>query len=206
MKHARSAAVVLMAVLVVMLPGVAHADIRTHSDPAGDVQYYLNSDPSNIPPPVAAPTRTHGDITVVRITNGTSTVRVVVYFRSLPRAGQFHGHVFRFVTGTFERKLQIAAGPEAPRGWTGKSDMFTTSGNRVACGMTHLLDYSHRRLILNVPRSCLNHPAFIKVGVGTIMLANDRTYFDDGFLTGGTMGVQAPRPTWRPTLGPTVAR
>jgi len=202
MKRIRSSAVALMAVLVALLPGVANADLLTHTDPAGDVRYYVNSDPSNVPPPVAAPTRTHGDITVVRITNGTSTVRVVVYFRSLPRAGQFHGHVFRFVTGNFERKVQIAAGPEAPRGWTGKSDMFTTSGNAVACGMTHVLDYSHRRLILNVPRSCLGNPAFIKTGAGTVMLANDRTYFDDGFRSGGDMGGTA----LRPTLGPTVAR
>lgn len=206
MKVSRSAAVVLTAVLVALVPGLAHADLRTYSDPAGDVQYYVNSDPTNVPPPVAAPTRTNGDITVVRVTNGTSAVRVVAYFRALPRAGQFHGHVFRFVTGTFERKLQIAAGPESPLGWTGKTDMFTTSGRRVSCGTTHLLDYAHRRLILNVPRSCLNNPAFIKVGVATVMLAGDKTYFDDGFRTGGDIGVFSPKPAIRPTLGPTVAR
>lgn len=202
MKIIRSAAVVLAAFLLALVPALANADARTHYDAAGDVQYFVNSDPSNVPPPIAAPSRAHGDITAFRVTNGTSSIRVVVYFRSLGRANQFHGHVFRFVNGTLERKVQVAAGP-SPLGWSGQSEMSTTSGNRVSCsGMNHQLDYTRERLILNVPSSCLGRPAYIRVGTGTYMLVNDKTYFDDGYRTRGDMGVTA----LKPTLGPRVAR
>lgn len=202
MTGVRGAVAALTAALLILAPGLANADTRTHADAAGDVQYLVNTDPENIPPPVAVPARTVGDITVVRLVHGTTTVRVVARYRSLPRAGQFHGHVFRFVTGRLVRKAQIAAGPEAPRGWTGLAEMFTAAGNPVACRMNHLLDYPNRRLVLNVPRTCLRNPVSVRVGVGTVVLAGDRTYFDDGYRTGGTMGMAE----LRPTLGPFVRR
>lgn len=198
-----SSVVVLAAALVALAPGLAHADVRARTDPRGDVQYLLNSDPSSVPPPVAAPARTQGDISVVRVTHGPETVRVVIYFRALARAGQSHGHVFRFASGNFQRKVQIAAGPEAPRGWKGYSEMFTTSDRLATCrGLTHQVDYTHRRVVLNVPRTCLRTPAAVKVGAGTVVLANSRTYFDDGYQAAGTMGLAA----LRPTLGPAVPR
>lgn len=203
MRVIRSAALVLTAVLLVQVPGLASADVRKHTDPATDVQYYVNTDPSDVPPPKPVPDREHGDITVVRVANDASNVRVVVYFRALRRTGQFHGHVFRFVAGTVERRAQITAGPDERHGWTGDAQLSTTSGRTITCrAMTHTIDYAHRQLTLKVPRHCLNNPASVRVGVGTVMLAGKRTYFDDGFRTRGTMGGVA----LKPTLGPAVSR
>jgi len=202
LKVIRSAALALTAVSL-LLATSARADVRQHSDPTGDVQFFVNSDPSDVPPPTAVPKRAHGDITVVRVANDTSTVRVVVSFRTLGRSGQFHGHVFRLLAGSFARNVQITAGPEEKSGWNGDAQMSTTSGKPVRCrAMTHQIDYPNDRVILRVPSSCLRYPASVRVGAGTVMLANERTYFDDGYKARGDMGMAA----LRPTLGPAVVR
>jgi len=184
MKVIRSAAVVLTAVLVVLLPGASYADTLLRADPAGDVQYLPTSSEEEVDP-VLAPARTIGDITQVKVTHEGTAVRVVTYFRALPKAGQFHAHEFRFVTASLERTVSLSAGP-APVGWAGRARMFTKSGNDVTCKyLAHLLDYAHNRTILTVPRKCLNFPGAVKVGSGTYMLAGDRVYFDDGYLNAG---------------------
>ena len=203
MKVIRCAELVLVAVLVALVPGLADADARRSSDAVGDVQYFVNTDPTTVPPPVSAGTRNVGDIKAVRVGHSSTKVRVTIYFRSLPRSGQFHGHVFRFVSGGFERKAQVTAGPGEAHGWKGDALIATPSDKPVTCrGMKHRIDYAHAQVILSVPSSCLRHPRSVRVGAGTVVLAGDRTYFDDGYANRGDMGNGA----FRPTLGPSVKR
>lgn len=202
-KVIQCAAVVLIALLVALLPTLAGADARRSSDATADVQYYVNTDPSNVPPPVSAGLRNLGDIKAVRVGLSSTKVRVTLFFRSLSPSGQFQGHVFRFVAGGLVRKAQITAGPEEAHAWKGDALITTSSDRPVVCrGMKHRIDYAHEQVVLSVPSSCLRHPRSVRVGAGTVVLDRDRTYFDDGYRNRGEMGMSA----LTPTLGPAVSR
>lgn len=184
MKLARTAVAVAAAALVVLVPSAANAASLLRTDTVGDVQTVTLDDQGNFSgDPVVVPTRTIGDITKTRITHSTTTVRVEMYYRALPKAGFINVHQFRFVTDELEREVSVVAGKG---NWAGQSTMYTKAGNEYPCStLRHLVDYTNKRVIVNVPRSCLSNPKFVKAGVGFAAFSGDTMWFDDGQVNAG---------------------
>lgn len=184
MKLARTTAAVAAAAAVVLLPSAANAASLLRTDTVGDVQVITVDDTGNtVGDPVVVPTRTIGDVTKTRITHSSTSVRVEMYYKALPKSGSYNDHEFRFVTNKTERDVSVEAGTGA---WAGKSSMYTKSGNKVSCTtLKHLIDYPNHRVILTVPRSCLGNPTFVKVGGGFVAVAGNKIYLDDGQLNAG---------------------
>lgn len=184
MKLARTAAAVAAAALIVLLPSSANAASLLRADTVGDVQLITLDDSGNpTGDPVVMPDRTIGDVTKTRITHGSTSVRVEMYYRSLPKAGSYNDHEFRFVTSKLERTVSVEAGTG---NWAGKATMYYKSGSKYSCsGLKFLIDYPNHRVILTVPRTCLGNPTFVKVGSGFIAVAGTKLYLDDAQLNAG---------------------
>lgn len=183
MKLARTTAAAAVAAAVMLMPSAADAASLLRTDPVGDVQSFLLSDPSDNPTPTPEPTRTIGDVYKSRITHTDTTVRVEVYYQALPKAGLYNDHEFRFKTSKLERDLSIQAGQGD---WAGDASMYYASGSDYTCkGLKFLIDYPNKRVIVNVPRACLGNPSFVKVGFGFASLTKDKIYFDDGQMEAG---------------------
>lgn len=199
MKLGRSAFAATAAVFVVLLPSSAHADSLLRVDATQDVQTVVLDDQGEFSgDPVVVPSRTIGDITKTRITHDSTRVRVLMYYRSLPRYGFINLHEFRFLTSELERSVEVVAGSG---NWTGESALYTKAGNEWPCpGLTHVIDYTNKLVVVNVPRSCLSNPSFVKVGAGMMAVSSsgDRIWFDDAQLNAGN--------TPKLTLSPGVFR
>lgn len=178
MRLVRLSAAIAVAAAVLLVPVAASADSTLRTDPVGDVQSFRLEDQSEIPTPTAEPLRTIGDIYKGRITHSTTSVRVEVYYRALPKSGLFNLHQFRFKTSKLTRDLSIGAGAG---GWAGEATMYYASGTEYPCrGLRFLIDYPNKRVIANVPRACLGNPSFVKVGFGFASYTQDKVYLDDG--------------------------
>lgn len=173
---------VLAATALLALPTAAHADSAVGLDARGDVQYVTSTDTSTV---VAAPDRTQGDISAVKITHGTNNVRVLLRFRELNRSG-FIEHDYLFRTANRVRILSI----EAKAGsWNGRATMRNGHGIKVRCSVTRTIDYAANTVLVVVPRSCLGDPRWVRVGAGTITSYDgSKIFFDDGGRPAGPLG------------------
>lgn len=173
---------VLAATALLALPTAAHADSAVGLDAKGDVQYVTSADTSTA---VAAPDRTQGDISAVKITHGANKVRVLLRFRELNRAG-FIEHDFYFRTASRVRTLSV----ESETGsWSGRATMRNGRGTKVRCNLTRTIDYSANTVLVVVPRTCLGDPRWVRVGAGTISTYDgSKIFYDDGGRPAGPLG------------------
>lgn len=184
MKLARTTTAIAAAALFTLVPLAAQADNLVHTDAIGDVQAATvdeNGDPTS--DPVTVPDRTIGDITKVRTEHNATNVRVEMYFRALPKAGSINDHEFRFVTNELERDVSIVAGTGH---WAGVATMYKMDGNEYPCKtLRFFIDYPNKRVIVNVPRSCLSYPKFVKFGAGFAAISGNKIWIDDSRTTAG---------------------
>lgn len=195
----RFAVPAIAATFVMLTPSAASAAALTRYDNQQDVSK-LVSDP-NTGDPVSnevVPTRTLGDIKSTRVSFSADTVRVSASFRALAKVGGTHVHIIRLVTTKLERNVTVVAQSGM---WAGGSLLVTKSGKPLECkGLTHALDYTNKRVIVNVPRSCLGNPGAVRMGFGTAIMASDTvTYLDDALKKGPSNDEDL-------TLGPKVFR
>lgn len=187
--------VVLTVGAVLALPTAAHADTSPSVDAHGDVQS-IPIDGDDTASPAAAPNRAQGDITGVKVTHATNTVRVLVRFRELNRTGPLHSHQFLFKTATRKRWVSLDAGTGH---WAGKPTTYNGSGTKVRCAVSRTIDYNKNTVLVVVPRSCLGKPRWVRAGAGTITTYSDKLYYDDGFAPNGSFDDEL-------VLGPRVYR
>lgn len=194
MKLARTIVVLTVSALLA-LPTAAHADSSTHVDTSSDVQS-LPIDGTDTTSPTAVPDRTQGDITSVRVTHATNTVRVLLHFRELNRSGPIQSHQFLFKTATRKRWVSLDAGPGH---WGGKPTTYNGSGTKVRCAVSRTINYDKNTVLVVVPRSCLGKPRWVRAGAGSITTDSDKMYYDDGFAATGSFADEL-------VLGPRVYR
>ena len=148
-------------------------------DPAGDVAYQGGLESDN---PVVVPGRAIGDIRGTNVVHDDHRLHVAVYFRALPTAGIRNTYRVRLKTPEVATQLKIVA---VEGRWRGSASFWDASGNEVHCpDLRYLIEYSHKRLVVDVPRTCLSNPAFAKVGVGAFFAGPRGTWFDDAYSTG----------------------
>jgi hypothetical protein len=184
MKLVRSALTVSAVALVSLMPAAAHADTVGHTDPSGDVRSVQVDGSGNVPDTTstAEASKTLGDVTRVVVSHRSSSIRVLMRFRSLSRAGFVQVHEFQFVTPTRSRIVYVVARPGQ---WGGTASMRRMDGRQVACSLTRKIDYVHHTVLVVVPRSCLGRPSRVKVGSATIIGYGSKYYYDDARRAGG---------------------
>lgn len=179
----RSAALV-GALALVLLPtaAVGRGHASRHLDQVGDVAYFLYD--GNHAIPVVDPNRTIGDIRGLHAAHLSTVVHVAMYVRSLPRAGIKNEYEFTFKSPGLEnfRNLRIVA---RPGNWAGYPFLTNYSGKKISCpGLRYLIEYSHKRVVVDVPRSCLGSPEYVRVAAQDLYFVSDRVWVDDAQFPG----------------------
>lgn len=194
MKFVRPLLVAGFAAVLALQPTSANADTVGHGDASGDVRSLtLDSDFDPDNPSAAEPNRAIGDVTRVRVTHATNTVRVQMRYRALNRVGFGHQHQFQFVTPSRQRYVFVDA---APGRWGGKATMRTLRGTKVSCRVSHKIDYVNDTVLVVVPRSCLGRPNVVKVGSGTLTGYGSKIFFDDARRVGGELNQRFAFSPW----------
>lgn len=169
----------LTGAVLLALAGPAVAGVFHQGDPAGDVAYQGALESDN---PVIVPGRTIGDIRGTNVIYSGLTLHVAAYFRALPSAGIRNVYRLRLKTPEVARQLTIVA---VDGRWRGSASFLDAAGHKASCpGLKYVIEYSHRRLVVDVPRACLSNPTFARVGVGTYFTGPRGTFFDDAYSTG----------------------
>jgi hypothetical protein len=192
----RAVPALLLSVLLsggtVALAAPAHADRWTYDDAAGDVTHTVVTETSvSI---VTAPDQVNGDIVQVAVDHRRTKVIVAIRTRSA-LVGQFAASVDLRTRG----HMFLLTSMRMP-GFGGTELMdFKSHGDdpTVRCsGLKRKLSADRTTIRLSVPRSCLDDPRWVRVGVSlsTSSLFTEEMYDDDGLKTGmtlaGTIGFQ----------------
>jgi len=180
------------------------ADVVTHYDAWKDIRSGSLSGPDES----TAPNRLIGDITRTRITHQGSIVRVATYYRALPREGRLNTHHIRIKTPKVERFIRIDASPGS---WAGTltltkpastarlSESQPADETATCSGIRYVIEYSHNRVVVEIPRSCLRYPDFVRAGSRFYSKNATREFYDDAFDV-------RSEPLDAATLGPAVHR
>lgn len=164
MKLAELAATATVASCAALMPSVASADSHLHVDATSDVVRYDSRDS----PPTAVPDRTEGDIRSIRVTHLDRTLRVALNFRQLSRTGIRKDATLRIRTDQGLREIRIYATSAT---WRGGHDIADGRRYEVSCkGLTHSWDYERNKLLVVVPRRCLESPHWVRVAARITML------------------------------------
>jgi hypothetical protein len=179
----------------VAVPSAVNAGELGHNDSWKDVQVYNPSDGVGPDLALPAPERTIGDITGIHIGHNRYAVHVVVYFRALPHPEGTDQFQFRLRTPDLAAALRITA---KPGDFHGTSTFTNAHGNQILCSrLRYVVDYSHKRVWINVPRGCIMRPTWVQVGMQTLVsthpgdTATNRLYVDDA-LTSKDLDDYAP--------------
>lgn len=171
MKLPRSVVVAAVAA-VVLVPSAAHADSYKQVDAVGDVQSSPMSGSVAFTP---TPDRVTGDVTYTKITHRARVIKVKIAFRDLDRAGP-NAQFMRFKSNRLNREVGLLAYPGT---WRGKAAMSTFSDKKVSCNLRHDIDYVANTVVVNVPRSCLGNPRWVRVAIGSATYDETTIYADD---------------------------
>jgi hypothetical protein len=166
---------------------VAHAETWRHSDAAGDALVTRYDDDGELTQPEVDPQELRGDLTNVRVTYGTWSLRVAATVRSKEIAWQdltvtvvsSRGYTYRILVEYFiERTLVISR-----NGYRYRCDGLAAT--RTPAGY-----------VVTVPRSCFDDAYRVRVGIqtysGTDGGDGDQQTYDD-FLRTGTYTKDKPR-------------
>lgn len=167
-------------VVVVLTPSGARADEYHRYDRWKDI---VSSSTADEPGPnfdVPAPDRTIGDITQLRIDHRSTVVHLAAYFRALPRAGEYNRFQIEFQTGSVNRVLEIVA---TPGHWRGRHRLLGEPGDPPCANLRWSIQYDHKRIVVDIPRTCLRSPTSVRVAFGTEFFAKGRVYCDDALAS-----------------------
>ncbi len=180
MKIARSLVLVVAASTLVLLPAQAFADSTLHRDATRDmVSFNLDSEEEN---PTPAPDRTDGDIRGVSATHAARKVLITVRYVEWTRNPDFALPVFRLRTN--ERKTRNVEVMPGTRTRPSRAIMYNDRGQRSRCHMTTSVQIVANKVTLGVPRKCLSHPRWVRVGTGILQLEEPNLFLDDAYLNG----------------------
>lgn len=173
---------------VLAAPTAAHAERVVTDDAIADAQSIRSDADEEVFTP--APVHMGADITRTVVAHGARRVRVHVRYRNLERTFPAAAYVKVRTPG---RRFDIETSRNAPEGST-----QLTRGLRedvVRCpGLRSSVDGARDQLTVSVPTTCLGSPAWVQVGVVSVVVEVevasevDRpyfAYFDDAHMSGG---------------------
>jgi hypothetical protein len=192
MKKLASVILAVVAALVTLQPGVAHADSYVRHDAAQDVA--MLDDNGN---EVKAPDRADGDIVTSGVSYAGRRLWLAMSFSDLGHDSEFSGYMFALRTnGHKTRFLTIFATPG--EGW---STMLGGRHGRIRCrGLAARVEYVARRVRAVIPKRCLGSPRWVQVSMATLTVKGENeddvtVYGDDAILNGAFMGA-----SWGPRV------
>ncbi|WP_210437804.1 hypothetical protein [Nocardioides xinjiangensis] len=173
---------------VLLAPTAAHAERLVTEDAVGDAQSIRSDAEEEIFDP--APEHTAADITRTVVVHGARRVRVQVRYRDLERTSPRAAYVKLRTPG---RRFDLRTSRNAPGAGT-----WLTRGQReddVHCpGLRSSVDGARDQLTVTVPSACLGRPAWVQVGVLSVVAEADAgsgldephlAYVDDAHMVGG---------------------
>lgn len=196
MNRARRLALgVLTTVALTAIPSAVSAQDLGHLDKLHDVMVYNPSDGIGPNFAVPAPGRTIGDITGMHVSNTSAALHVAVYFRGLPQPQGLDQFQFTLLTPRVGAELWIQAKPGNLRG---TAAFNKASGTVITCvGLRYAVDYTHRRVWITIPSSCIARPTWVRVGMRVLIsthpddVSTNHRYVDDA-LTSRNVDDYAP--------------
>lgn len=198
-----SALTALPASYAATIPG-----IDQRFEPVGDVAVESIPDGANAGTPAAVDqSRVIGDIYRTRIVHGTKTVRVSLKYRALPAAGQYNRHTVYIGTGKTALTIEVVAGPG---NWLGTKSVRRSATPMSCPNLVSRIDYTHKMFIVQVPRTCLGNPHWVRadgfmtatVDQGARFLRYVDFGFTDGFVDGSDLSTKVYAPTVENSSGP----
>jgi len=186
MKLIRSSIVVAAATIVALVPTAANADTKSHHDAVGDmgsIAYDPVTHTLTPSPTTPEPASSLGDITKVKVSHTSSTLKFIVRYRNLAKAGSSQRHEFAIASPNGIRYVFVDA---TPGHWKGGA--FMTKANfktKVRCKIGGHIDYGEDTVTVKVPTSCLHKPKVVKVGVETFIAYGSKVFFDQAYRNGG---------------------
>ena len=184
----RLLAALIPATAVLVAPPAAHAERLTIEDAVADAQTIRSDFDEEVFTP--APEHTGADITRTVVMHGARRVQVRVRFRDLQRTFPSAASV---KVRTPAWRFDIHASRNSPG-----ADIRLTRRLRedvVECrGLHSTVDGAKHQLTISVPSACLGNPAWVQVGVLSLLAESDtgselqepyNVYFDDANMTGG---------------------
>jgi hypothetical protein len=185
-KLVRSVIVLSTAAAVALVPAAALADTKSHRDAAGDVRS-VAYDPATHntvdSPSTAEPAAKLGDITKVKVSHGSTSIKFVIRYRDLAKAGSEQIHEIGIASPNGVRYVFVDAGPGH---WKGRTLMTKANfKKKVSCHISRHIDYGDNILTVKVPRSCLGHPKVVRVGIESFIAYGSKMFYDQAYRTGG---------------------
>ena len=161
------------------LSSTAYAEKVVHDDPRGDVLSIPLGDNTE---PVPAPEETDGDIVRTVVDHRLRKVILTVRFAELRRVGPVMHYIPLVTNESLRRNIWVRPDAEHPQGQV----VFSTGSDRIVrcAGLERRIDYTANTLRLEIPRSCLSAPRWVRVGFGAV-----RSHMDgdtgEGFIDDG---------------------
>ena len=151
----------LLGVAVCITASPASAQSVDRPDPRRDVSRI----DQNTGEGTAAPGRTNGDIVRTVFRHKKHRIRIRIGFVDLKRSfGALFIDVFVNTNEGVHREGVIAVDREdSGDPWRGVS-WLDNGDEQLRCNVHHSLDYQHNVAILGVPRRCLSHPRWVRIG------------------------------------------
>ncbi|HEX7717188.1 MAG TPA: hypothetical protein VF416_07855 [Marmoricola sp.] len=186
MKIVRSVAVVSAAAAMALVPVAAQADTKSHHDASGDVSsvaYDPVTQTSTDTPTTPEPAATRGDLTKIKVSLSSGSLKFVLRFRDLAKTGSEQFHELGIASPNGRRYVFVDAGPGR---WQGRTVMTKANlKTRVKCSIGGHISYGKNTITVKVPTSCLGHPKVVKVGVKSVILDGTKAYYDQGYAVAG---------------------
>lgn len=178
--------VLLSLMLTVGMPATAHATTIALVDERADMWQDPLGDSTR------APQQRHGDIRRATITHTERFVRVRIKVAELRRVGAGSTFTARLTTNTgVWRQVMLRLTDER---WRGDVEVIDRSTRLVACSVAHTVSYTRNVVRLRVPRSCLDHPRWVRAGIISAFAKRDgRVCFDNAHNDGAGVNVWSKR-------------
>jgi hypothetical protein len=146
-----------------------------HEDAVGDVESYTyNFKKDTETGPDAEPANTDTDITRFRANHKVRRVVLETTLRDI--TADSGAMVYQIRTGT--RVYEAVQRLGTDRGMAPAFRLYRISGKRVRCsGVERSVDRTTEQAVVRIPRSCLGHPRWVRVGAIAFNFTETRTAF-----------------------------
>jgi hypothetical protein len=168
------------------LTSTAYAEKVVHNDTPADV-LTITWDGETEADPVPAPEATDGDILRTAVDHRLRKVILIVKYTELRRVDPVMHFVSLVTNESLRRDVVVTPDADHPQG---KVIFAKGSGTRLRCaGLERRIDYTANTLRLEIPRSCLSAPRWVRVGVGAVRThetgpESGETFIDDANRNG----------------------
>ena len=166
----RSVAVVVTALaLALVSTGAASAREVTVGDARHDV-WRTN-------PKAKAPSVRNGDVVRTQFLHGPRNVVVRSRYVDLRKVGRYAQFTVRIENGARRYREVMVETSRTSR--NGSTRVFDRRGDRVACKVRHQISYSANTVRIEVPRSCLNRPTYVRGTAASYWANQDGDLYTD---------------------------